>query len=137
MHKGRNHARLDPTQTGVRGKVCIDVSTQGAASPRLPPETSPGLGLPTGSIPQPQHGNGTGCAHTAASHGPASCARVALHRAGPACSSRLTSHPPFLWDLLQHSSKNQSGEIQIALYSPWYRRNAGRRQHPRRHYPLI
>lgn len=63
MHKGHNHARLDPTQTGVRGKVCIDVSTQGAAPPRLPPETSPGLGLPAGSIPQPPHGNGTGCAH--------------------------------------------------------------------------
>lgn len=76
------------------------------------------------------------CPHTAASHGPASCARAALHRTGPACSSRLTSHPPFLWDLLQHSSKNQSGEIQIPLYSPWYQRNAGRRQHPRRHYPL-
>lgn len=26
MHKGHNHARLDPTQTGVHGKVCIDVS---------------------------------------------------------------------------------------------------------------
>lgn len=26
MHKGHNHARLDPTPTGVRGKVCIDAS---------------------------------------------------------------------------------------------------------------
>lgn len=45
------------------------------------------------------------CPRTAAGHGPASCARAALHRAGAPCSSMFTSHPPFLWDLLQHSSK--------------------------------
>lgn len=35
MHKGHNHARLDPIPTGVHGKVCIDASGWSTAPPLL------------------------------------------------------------------------------------------------------